>query len=497
MEGRVGLAGRRRLLAMLRLLPLLVAVVAAAWVRYELMPAHHAMYVDEPWYAEAACNLSRRGALQVCQETWSGTVCEPYAKAIGWPLLLSLVAATSGCDASVGIAVNRLLGTATVALLGVTAMAAGATAGQGAFAAAILAVHPVHGEWSATGETNVAAAFALLAGLCGAILYRRGRGAAPALLAAAALGGATAIRPELLLAALAIAAGLAAAVELPARRRLAVAAAIAVASALAALSALPLWAMNADISGGGFLSLANVPAALGDIGRAGGWPVHGAVAALAGAGLWTMARRGDGWPAMLLLTAALAAAVVALAYERFAERMLLSATVALLPAAARACDWLAPPAGAGMPRRWLRPLAEAAALALLLQVWRAPLQAAALPPETQLLETRLVAGVARRAVPDGALLIAEQPTVLAAAGLARVMSTREALRDLPRLGREIAAGRSVYFLSDMFCEPDFAGGDAAERCARLRREFAGTAVVEERLHGRRYALLRLSSPRRR
>src|SRR5437870_3515988 len=49
---------------------LLAAVVAVATgLRFLLVPGHYAMYLDEPWYAEAACNLARFGHLVVCEET--------------------------------------------------------------------------------------------------------------------------------------------------------------------------------------------------------------------------------------------------------------------------------------------------------------------------------------------------------------------------------------------------------------------------------------------
>lgn len=492
MSGRAVGPGRKGLASFA---PLVIAVAVAGWVRWEWVPAHHAMYLDEPWYAEAACNLSRRGALELCRETWSGTVCEPYAKAVGWPLLLSVGTSLGGCDASVGIAANRLLGTATVALLGVTAMAAGATTGQAAFAAALLAIHPLHAAWSATGETNVAAAFALLGGLCGALCVRRRHGVAAALLAVSGLGVATAIRPESTLPALAIAAGLVAATEVPLSRRAAVAAAIAVVTSLAALTALPLWAMNAEISSGGFLSLANVAPALAAVAHSDGWRIHAAVAALGAAGLLAIRRRGPGATALILSSATLAAAAIALAYDRFAERMLLTATVALLPAAAQAFAWLAGSAPDPPWRRRLRPLAEVAALALVLLFWRAPLERAAQPPETQILEQRVVQRVAAQPLPDARLVVAAQPTVLGAAGMVGVMSLEEALRDEARLAAEIARGRPVYLLSDMFCEPGYAGGDAAELCARLRERFDASAVVTEGLNARYYTLLLLSSPR--
>jgi hypothetical protein len=99
--------------------------------------------------------------------------------------------------------------------------------------------------------------------------------------------------------------------------------------------------------------------------------------------------------------------------------------------------------------------------------------------------------VARLQIADTALFIAEQPTVLAAGGVRRVMATREALRGEAGLRRAVSAGQPVYFLCDMYCEPGFeaAGSDAA--CREILTRFALQPVAEEVVPGRRYALFRL------
>src|SRR4030095_14578069 len=61
----------------------------AAWLRVSLAAPHHAMYLDEPWYAETACNLARIGRPVLCQEEWSGRNCTPLEKAWGWPVVMS------------------------------------------------------------------------------------------------------------------------------------------------------------------------------------------------------------------------------------------------------------------------------------------------------------------------------------------------------------------------------------------------------------------------
>ncbi|MFN8641539.1 MAG: hypothetical protein U0802_07745 [Candidatus Binatia bacterium] len=131
----------------MRALPVagLAAVLAvAALLRVAVVPAHHAMYVDEPWYAEAACHLARAGQLSVCEETWSGARCTPYAKAVGWPVLLApLVSFAGRGTTTVGISLNRVLGgVLTVLLVAVAGRRAGVGWWPGLLAAALLsAIH--------------------------------------------------------------------------------------------------------------------------------------------------------------------------------------------------------------------------------------------------------------------------------------------------------------------------------------------------------------------
>lgn len=469
---------------------LLAAVGVAAALRVALVPGHHAMYLDEPWYAEAACNLVRRGQLALCEESWAGTECAPYGKAWGWPLLLSPLVAWSGCATTVGIALDRLLGVATVALVAVASRCAGGRWWQGALAAAVLAIHPLHVAWSATGETNVAAAATELLGLCGALRFaRRGR-ASGAALAASGLALATAIRPESLAPAVVCAAVLAAvAATTPRRRRLA-GVTIAAAAALAAAGGMDLWRMNADISGGGFLSPVNLVANAAGLLAPPALLVHGAVALLVLGGAVAAVRSPQRRAAWVLIAPAVAGAAIALAYDRFHERMLLSATVAALPLVGSLFD--APMIARGP--RLLRVAAPCLVLLALTGLWSQQLTRLSLPPETQLLETRLATRVAATATDPNALLIAEHPTVLRAAGVERVMASARALEGEASLLRLIGEGRPVHFLCDMYCEPDFQGAGAPTSCATILRRFAMTPVTEETLPGRRYVLYRLTGP---
>jgi hypothetical protein len=471
---------------------LAAAVGVAVGLRVFLVPAHHAMYLDEPWYAEAACNLARRGRLLVCEATWSGTGCAPYGKAWGWPVLIAPWTFLAGCETSIGIHLNRVLGSATVLLVALAARCAGARWWQSVFAAALLAIHPVHVTWSATGETNVAAAAALLAGLCGALVYVRTGRLCGAALAASSLGLSTAIRPESFVPAMLSPFILALGAPARLSQRLLVGCAIGVACSAAAATGLQLWTMNESISGGAFLSLANIVGNVLSVARTESLLVHGVVALLAFAGAAVAVRSPQRAAAWLLLCTAVAAALVALAYDRFDERMLLGATVALLPLSGFIFDWRPPTTRPS--HAMLRPLAAATVVLFLVLLWGRALLSASSPPETQVLETRIASRVARLPFAADSLFITEQPPVLAAAGMTHVMSTERALRHDGQLSQFISAGRPVYFLCDMYCEPGFGGVETPALCRRMLGEFALSPVAEESLHSRQYILYRVAGP---
>lgn len=471
----------------------LLAVVAGAVALRATVPPHHAMYVDEPWYADAGCNVARHGRLQLCDETWPGPRCKPYEKAPGWPVLIAAWAKLAGCATTRGIELTRVFGVATVVLLALAVRCAGGSWWQAALAAGVLAVHPVHVAWSATGETNVAGAAVFLCGLIGALIFLRSGRRGAALLAIAGLALATAMRTEALLPALAAAAVLATAAPALVGRRVAVAAALAGASALAALAGTELWAMNEEISGGAFFSLRNATANLTLLATGGHARVQAPILVLAAAGAVIGAVRHQMTVAALLLAVAIAGALPVLAYDRFDPRMLLAPTVVLLTLGGLAVPPRPPPGGGlgGAARAIGRGAAGLGLVLVLWLLWREPLRAAAEPPETQLLETRIAVGVGTRCAGAAGLIIAEQPTVLGAAGCTRVMAAKEALADPERLARTVAEGQPVYFLSDMFCEPGFQGADRPGHCDAMAERFTLLPVVEERLNQRRYVLYRL------
>jgi hypothetical protein len=83
---------------------LLAVLIAAGVLRFALVPAHHAMYLDEPWYAEAACNLWRFGRLVLCEQTWMGaTWSHSRRRRVG--RRSSPLVCLFGCDSAIGISI--------------------------------------------------------------------------------------------------------------------------------------------------------------------------------------------------------------------------------------------------------------------------------------------------------------------------------------------------------------------------------------------------------
>ena len=466
---------------------LAAVLILAAALRFHLIPPHHAMYLDEPWYAEAACNLARRGQLVLCQATWGGEDCAAYEKAPGWPVLIAPWTVLFGCDTSIGIALSRAIGSLSVALVAVTALAAGATWWPSLFAATIAAIYPVHVTWSATGETNVAAAAIVLAALYGSVVYIRSGRCCGGFLAASAFGLATAVRPESVAPALVSALVIVLAARVNLRQRLLTASAIALVCAASAATGFLLWTMNESISGGAFLSFVNIARHALVLVRSGSLRVDGVVIVIALVGAYRLGKAHFD-VVSLLLGSAVAAGLVVLAYDRFHERMMLVATLAVLPLAAFAVEQ---PSTIPSQRAYRRALVGAAMLVAIAVLWRRDLVAASVPSETQVLETRIASRIAQTSFVPGALFIAAQPTVLRAGGIADVMEARHALDHEERVIEAVNSGRPVYFLCDMYCEEGFESSADAP-CREMLTRFGLSPVVEESLHSRTYALYRVS-----
>jgi hypothetical protein len=272
--------------------------------------------------------------------------------------------------------------------------------------------------------------------------------------------------------------------------RTAGAALIVAACTAAAAAGWQLWRMNAAISGGAFLSAANIGANAVALLALPSLRLYAPLTLLAliGAVVLIGRRRPAVW---LLLVAAATAALVVLAYDRFHQRMLLAAVAALLPLTAFAAPAGRPPGGARRGQ-----LAAGALLIAVVLVWLPDIVAVATPPETQLLESRIAARIAAADLPANGLLIAPHPTVVHAAGGPTALSARAAADDTARLDAAVASGAPVYILCDMFCESDFDSSGTPAWCSDVFARFAVRPLLEESLHSRTYGVYQLIGPGR-
>jgi hypothetical protein len=441
---------------------------AGAWLRLGLVPAHHVMYLDEPWYQEAAGSLLEKGRMELCEETYQGERCQPYPKSPGWPVMLSGVFLLTGVSDMAAIGFCAFLGILSILLAAACARLAGGGWLHALSAAVIMAVFPSHVSWSATAETGVPAAAALLAGMCGVLLFLKNNRIEAALLAMGGLTLSATVRPELLVAVIP-------AVVLMAlmKKRIGYIGTglLLVGILFAIFSMVSMWKLNREIYGGAFFSLGNIfksPAALFEV------PGYGAVylllITLGALGAAVLRRR----PAVLLGGAAFLGIVTLFAFERCAERMMIAPAALLIPLTAFAGDWT--------KRRFPWVVAI-----VVIGVSVPGLMTASRPSDTQVLETRLSIAVAGRSLEKDALIVAEYPAVLTSHD--NVMATDRALAgDLAGLIER----RPAYFLKDMYCEEGFEGADKPIACGRISMSFELKPVVEVEAPGRVYGLYRLS-----
>jgi hypothetical protein len=445
-----------------------VAVLGAGgWLRLWLVPAHHVMYLDEPWYQEAAGSLLEKGRMELCEETWSGEVCKPYPKAPGWPVMLASVFLFSGVSDMAAIRLCAFLGILSILLAAACARLAGGGWLHSLSAAAMLAAFPSHVSWSATAETSVPATAALLAGVCGVLLFLRNHRLEAALLTLGGLTLCATIRPELLVAM--VPAGVQMVIM---KKRMGYIAAglLGIGLLFAIFSMVSMWELNEEIYGGAFFSPGNIlesPAALFEVPGFG--MVYLLIFVLGAVGI--AAKRS--LAAILLFGTAFVCIFVLLAFERFAERMMIAPAALLIPLACFAGDWW----------KWRVPWITGI---LVICVSIPGINTASRPSDTQILETWLSQAVAGQTLEEDALIIAEYPAVLMSRH--KVMATDRALAgDLKGLIEK----RPVYFLRDMYCEEGFQGADKPIVCGRILGDFELRPEVEVRAPGRVYGLYRL------
>jgi len=140
-------------------LVLVLIFFLAFFVRLFVPVLHHEIYIDEPWYQEAARNIVESNSIG------------DYQKSIAWPFLLSLVFGTFGVNNWYGIYLAIFFGALTVFPLYFLSFELTRKKYYSLLAPLCLALMPVHIFWSATGETISASIFFSIISLFFIFLY--------------------------------------------------------------------------------------------------------------------------------------------------------------------------------------------------------------------------------------------------------------------------------------------------------------------------------------
>ncbi len=122
-------------------------LVFAFGLRLILLPLQHIMYIDEPWYMEAAKNM-----LQNFQQG-------NYPKSIGWPFILTISFFFFGVSNWTAIYTAIVLGSLTVLNIFFLTYIITRNKIVSLFSAGVFALLPLHIRWSASAETNVPSLF--------------------------------------------------------------------------------------------------------------------------------------------------------------------------------------------------------------------------------------------------------------------------------------------------------------------------------------------------
>ncbi|MCF7916185.1 MAG: glycosyltransferase family 39 protein [Candidatus Omnitrophica bacterium] len=122
-------------------------LLLAVSFRLIIPPLQHIMYIDEPWYMEAAKDM--------LQNFSQGN----YPKSIGWPFVLTLSFLFFGINNWVAIYTAVILGSLTVINIFFLTYLITKNKIVSLFSAVIFMLMPLHIRWSATAETNVPSLF--------------------------------------------------------------------------------------------------------------------------------------------------------------------------------------------------------------------------------------------------------------------------------------------------------------------------------------------------
>lgn len=134
-----------------------------ALLRLVVFPHTHLMYIDEPYYLEAAKNFNEQGRPLICDHDLQGNdLCRTVPKPPGWPFLISLAFKAFGADSLVALYLSSILGALSILLVFLFAYLAFKDEKTALWASLFLALAPLMVIWSVSAETNMPSLFFFL-----------------------------------------------------------------------------------------------------------------------------------------------------------------------------------------------------------------------------------------------------------------------------------------------------------------------------------------------
>mgnify|MGYP006280078397 FL=1 len=133
--------------------------ISAFLVRIFISPHQHFLYIDEPWYMNAATNIIEKG------------VQGDYYKSIGWPSILAVAFSLFGASNWVAIYVSVFIGALTVFPMFFLTWLMTKSKNLAFTASFLLTLFPAHIRWSGAVETNLISLFFILCSFFLCFLY--------------------------------------------------------------------------------------------------------------------------------------------------------------------------------------------------------------------------------------------------------------------------------------------------------------------------------------
>ena len=125
-----------------------------------VFPHYHMMYIDEPWYMEAAKNIQASGKPVICDYRLDlGVECHTLPKPIGWPFLLSIVLHLPFFKTQWLFFATAALGSLLIASIFILTLLIFRSHVIALSSSFLMAINPLFVQWSLSLESNTAAVF--------------------------------------------------------------------------------------------------------------------------------------------------------------------------------------------------------------------------------------------------------------------------------------------------------------------------------------------------